>query len=61
MLAENVNRDLAGLQGKAFGNQKMAVEPAPRLHINVAARRTSGGKESDLGHFMLIPSPGRPK
>jgi hypothetical protein len=46
MLAENVNRDLAGLQGKEFGHQKMALEATLRLHNDGAARRVSAGIES---------------
>jgi hypothetical protein len=46
MLAENVNRALAGLQGKAFGHQKMALESTLRLHNDGAARRVSAGIES---------------
>jgi hypothetical protein len=48
MLAENVNRALAGLQGKALGHQKMALESTLRLHNDVAARRVSAGNESGL-------------
>jgi hypothetical protein len=48
MLAENVNRALAGLQGKAFGHQKMALESTLRLHNDGAARRVSAGTESGL-------------
>jgi hypothetical protein len=48
MLAENVNRALAGLQGKAFGHQKMALESTLRLHNDGAARRVSAGIESGL-------------
>jgi hypothetical protein len=39
MLVENVNRALAGLQGKAFGHQKMAVESTLPPHNEGAARR----------------------
>jgi uncharacterized protein (DUF433 family) len=35
MLEENVIRALAGLQGKAFGHQKMALESRLRLHNDV--------------------------
>jgi uncharacterized protein (DUF433 family) len=35
MLAENVSRALAGLQGKTFGHQKMALESRLRLHNEV--------------------------
>jgi len=35
MLEENVNRALAGLQGKAFGHQKMVLESRLRLHNDV--------------------------
>ena len=35
MLEENVNRALAGLQGKAFGHQKMALESRLRQHNDV--------------------------
>jgi hypothetical protein len=48
MLAENVDRALAGLQGKAFGHKKMALESTLRLHNDGAARRVSAGIES--GH-----------
>ncbi len=48
MLAENVNRALAGLEGKAFGHQKMALESTLRLHNDGAARRVSAGIESGL-------------
>ncbi len=46
MLAENVNRALAGLQGKAFGHQKMALESTLRLHNDGAAHRVSEKTES---------------
>jgi hypothetical protein len=42
MLAENVNRALAGLR------QKMAGESTLRLHNDGAARRVSAGIESGL-------------
>jgi hypothetical protein len=42
MLAENVNRALAGL------HQKMALESTLRLHNDGAARRVSAGIESGL-------------
>jgi hypothetical protein len=46
MLAEKLDRALAGLQGKAFGHQKMALESTLRLHNDGAARRVSAGIES---------------
>jgi hypothetical protein len=48
MLAENVNRALAGLQGKVFGHQKMALESTLRLHNDGAGRRVSAEIESGL-------------
>ena len=48
MLAENLNRALVGLQGKAFGHQKMALESTLRLLNDGAARRVSAGIESGL-------------
>ena len=48
MLAENVNRALAGLQGKPLGHQKMAHESTLRLHNDGAARRVATGIESGL-------------
>ena len=48
MLAENVDRALAGLQGKAFGHKKMALESTLRLHNDGAARRVSAWIESGL-------------
>ena len=48
MLAENVNRALAGLQGKAFGHQKMALESTLRLHNGGAARRVSAGRSRHI-------------
>jgi hypothetical protein len=48
MLAEKVNRALAGLQGKAFGHQKAALESTLRLHNDGAARRVSERIESGL-------------
>jgi hypothetical protein len=46
MLAEKVNRASAGLQGKAVGHHKMALESTLRLHNDGAARRVSAGTES---------------
>ena len=54
MLAENVNRALAGLQGKAVGHHKIALESTLRLHNDGAAGRVSPGKfQSPTG----IPDP----
>jgi hypothetical protein len=41
MLAEKVNRALAGLQGTAFAHQKVGLESKLRLHNDGAARRVS--------------------
>jgi hypothetical protein len=46
MLAQDVNRALAGLQGTAFGHPKMALESTLRLHNDGAARRVSERIES---------------
>ena len=46
MLAENVNRALAGLQGKAFGHHKIALESTLPQHNDGAARRVSERIES---------------
>jgi len=46
MLAEKVNRAAAGLQGTAYGHQKVALESTLRLHNDGAARRVSERIES---------------
>jgi len=43
MLTGNVNRALAGLQGKALVIRKWLLSPTLRLHNDGAARRVSAG------------------
>src|ERR1700730_8319397 len=66
MLAENVNRALAGLQGKAFGHQKMVLESTLRLHSDGAARQQHGSatdceRPCELAGFRCpaLPKPRR--
>jgi hypothetical protein len=46
MLAEDMNRPRAGLQAKAFGHQKMALESTLPPHNDGVARRVSERIES---------------
>ena len=59
MLAENVNRASAGLQGEALGHQKMALESTLRLHddgarANGPARNHWRKPLSENGQFGLV-------
>ena len=48
MLAENVNRALAGLPGKAFGHQKLALESTLRRFQVFVPSLPNFGREFDL-------------
>jgi len=47
MLAEKVNRALAGLQGDAFGHQKMALESTLRPYSD--GRQPQAGRDFGEG------------